>query len=58
MVSSFDVSIVVATSKIPGSLITGLISILLSTLIYEPIYKALTNVGIIAEVDEKLPIDE
>lgn len=52
MVSSFDVSIIVATSKIPGSLITGLISILLSTLIYEPIYKALTNVGIVDKVDE------
>lgn len=52
MVSSFDVSIIVATSKIPGSLITGLISILLSTLIYEPIYKALTNVGMVDKVDE------
>lgn len=61
MVSSFDVSIIVATSKIPGSLITGLISIILSTLIYEPIYKVLTNVGIVDKSDDntdELPVEE
>lgn len=61
MVSSFEVSIIVATSKIPGSLITGLISIILSTLIYEPIYKVLTNVGIVDKRDDntdELPVEE
>lgn len=61
MVSSFEVSIIVATSKIPGSLITGLISIILSTLIYEPIYKVLTNVGIVDKMDDntdELPVEE
>lgn len=43
MVSDFKTSLAVATSKIPGSLITGFISVVLSILIYEPIYRALKN---------------
>lgn len=44
MVDGFKVSIVTATSKIPGSLITGFITVLLSALVYEPIYRNLKNV--------------
>ena len=36
--NGFAVSLATATSKIPGSLITGFISVTLSILIYEPIY--------------------
>lgn len=43
MVSDFKTSLVVATSKIPGSFITGFISVVLSILIYEPIYRGLKN---------------
>lgn len=35
---AFTTSLITATSKIPGSLITGFISILLAVLIYEPVY--------------------
>ncbi len=43
MVSDFKTSIVVATSKIPGSIITGFISVVLSVLVYEPVYRAVKN---------------
>ncbi len=43
ILSGFDISLVTATSKIPGSLITGLISVFLAVLIYEPIYFAVKN---------------
>ncbi|MGM9971733.1 MAG: ECF transporter S component [Anaeroplasmataceae bacterium] len=43
MLDGFKVSLATATSKIPGSLITGFISVVLSVLIYEPIYRALKN---------------
>lgn len=39
----FTVSLATATSKIPGSLITGFISIFLATLIYEPVYRGVKN---------------
>ena len=41
--SNFTVSLVTATSKIPGSVITGFISVFLAVLIYEPIYRALKH---------------
>ena len=56
MVSDFNTSIVVATSKIPGSFITGFISVLLSVLIYEPIYRAVKNTGIFK--DDTANLDE
>ena len=46
MLDGFDVSLVTATSKIPGSLITGFISIFLAVLIYEPIYKAVGHTAL------------
>lgn len=42
--TNFKTSIVVATSKIPGSVITGFISVILSVLVYEPVYNAVKNV--------------
>ncbi len=42
----FTVSLATATSKIPGSLITGFISVFLAVLIYEPIYKGVRNLTI------------
>lgn len=50
--SSFKTSIVVATSKIPGSLITGFITVLLSVLVYEPIYRAVKNNEFFRENEE------
>lgn len=43
LVSDFVTSFVVATSKIPGSIITGFISIVLSVLVYEPVYRAVKD---------------
>ncbi len=57
MVSDFKTSLVTATSKIPGSLITGVVSVILSALIYEPIYKAVKNTKLIDDVDVE-EIDE
>lgn len=42
----FTVSLITATSKIPGSLITGFISVILAGLIYEPVYKGVKNLDI------------
>ena len=42
----FTVSLFTATSKIPGSLITGFISIILASLIYEPVYKGVKSIDI------------
>ncbi len=50
--SSFKTSIIVATSKIPGSLITGFITVLLSTLVYEPVYRALSNNELFRESED------
>ncbi len=44
--SNFTVSLITATSKIPGSIITGFISVFLAVLIYEPIYKAVKNTSL------------
>lgn len=44
--NGFTVSLVTATSKIPGSLITGFISVILAVLIYEPIYLGVKNLSI------------
>ena len=44
--NGFTVSLVTATSKIPGSLITGFISVFLAVLIYEPIYRGVKNLTI------------
>ena len=42
----FAVSLVTATSKIPGSLITGFISVFLAALIYEPVYRGVRNLSV------------
>ena len=54
MVSDFNTSLIVATSKIPGSLITGFISVILSVLIYEPIYRAVKNTNVFKDDTELL----
>lgn len=41
--NGFSVSLVTATSKIPGSLITGFISVILAIAIYEPVYLGVKN---------------
>ena len=41
---AFAASLATATSKIPGSLLTGFISVFLAVLIYEPVYKAVKNI--------------
>ncbi|MBR6071222.1 MAG: ECF transporter S component [Acholeplasmatales bacterium] len=46
MVSDFNTSIIIATSKIPGSLITGFISVFLAALIYEPVYRGVKNLDV------------
>ena len=50
LVSELDdgctVSLATATSKIPGSLITGFLSVFLAVLIYEPIYKGVKNLTV------------
>lgn len=43
LLDGFDKSLIVATSKIPGSLITGVISVTLAVLIYEPVYRGVKN---------------
>ena len=53
MVSDFNTSLIVATSKIPGSLITGFISVFLAVLVYDPVYKALAHGGLIKRIDEE-----
>lgn len=40
---NFTTSFVTATSKIPGSIITGFISVVLSVLVYEPVYRAVKD---------------
>ena len=42
----FTVSLATATSKIPGSLITGFLSVFLAVLIYEPIYRGVKNLTV------------
>ncbi len=62
LLSSFDASLVTATSKIPGSLITGLISVFLAVLIYEPVYFAVRHVSFFKDdtslEDEEESIEE
>lgn len=49
--TGFEVSIVTATSKIPGSMITGFVSVLLTIFIYEPVYFALKKASIVEDLD-------
>lgn len=61
--NGFTVSLFTATSKIPGSLITGFISVFLATLIYEPVYLGVRNLDVFKdntrEYDEiEIDIDE
>ena len=53
----FTVSLATATSKIPGSLITGFLSIFLATLIYEPVYRGVKNLDVFKDDTVNL-IDE
>lgn len=54
MVSSSETALLVATSKIPGSVFTGIISIILSVFIYEPIYKSVQHISIFQNyIDEE-----
>lgn len=59
--NGFTVSLVTATSKIPGSLITGFISVFLAALIYEPVYRGVKNLDVFkdntSELDEEVNSD-
>jgi uncharacterized membrane protein len=55
--SSFKTSIIVATSKIPGSLITGFITVFLSVLVYEPVYRAVKNNESFRDDTEEITFD-
>ena len=54
----FTVSLITATSKIPGSLITGFISVLLAALIYEPVYRGVRNLDIFKDNTREYDKDE
>lgn len=56
--TNFKTSIVVATSKIPGSVITGFISVVLSVLVYEPIYNAVKNIDSFKDDTDEIAIEE
>ena len=43
--NGFDVSLATAISKIPGSVITGIISVLFAIIIYEPVYKGVKQLS-------------
>ncbi len=58
MVSDFNTSIIVATSKIPGSLITGFISVFLAALIYEPVYMGVKNLDVFKDNTSSYVEDE
>lgn len=45
MPDGFSVSLLTATSKIPGSLITGFISVILATIVYEPVYHGVKHLN-------------
>ena len=47
--NGFSVSLVTATSKIPGSLITAFLSVVLAVLIYEPVYLGVKNLSFFKE---------
>lgn len=52
----YTVSLITATSKIPGSLITGFISVFLAALVYEPVYRGVRNLD--AFKDDTRAFDE
>lgn len=54
--NAFSASLLTATSKIPGSLITGFISVLLTVLIYEPVYLGVKHLDVFQ--DNTLLYDE
>lgn len=62
LLDGFKASLVTATSKIPGSLITGFISVVLSVLVYEPVYRALKDTDLYYDdtkgLDEEVETNE
>ena len=54
--NAFSASLLTATSKIPGSLITGFISVLLTVLIYEPVYLGVKHLDVFQ--DDTFKYDE
>lgn len=54
--NAFSASLLTATSKIPGSLITGFVSVFLAVLIYEPVYFGVKNLDVFN--DDTLQYDE
>lgn len=64
--NGFQVSLATATSKIPGSLITGFVSVFIAVLIYEPVYRGVRNInafkddtqGLIEEENEEIILEE
>ena len=58
-VSDFNTSGLVATSKIPGSMITGFITVILSVVVYEPVYYALKKASLIEDdLETKQELEE
>jgi uncharacterized membrane protein len=58
-VSDFNTSGLVATSKIPGSMITGFITVILSVIVYEPVYYALKKASLIEDdLETKQELEE
>jgi uncharacterized membrane protein len=56
--NGFKVSLATATSKIPGSLITGFVSVFIAVLIYEPVYRGVRNVNVFKDDTEDLIEEE
>ena len=54
----YTVSLITATSKIPGSLITGFISVFLAALIYEPVYRGVRNLDVFKDNTKEYDEDE
>ena len=55
--NGFSVSLVTATSKIPGSLITGFVSVFIAVLIYEPVYRGVKNVNVFKDNTDEIVDD-
>ena len=58
LANGFDVSLATATSKIPGSLVTGFVSVLLTVFIYEPVYRGVKRLSEFNDDTKGLILDE
>ena len=58
IVDAFNTSIIVATSKIPGSVITGFITVFLAALVYEPVYFGVKNLSVFKDDTKEFDSNE